>query len=78
VKRQQGYVFRLTPNAEQDALLRQFVGCSRLVWNAILSENELRYAAGDPLPIGRKSFCARDIVVAAAVRERSRREREYR
>jgi putative transposase len=59
VKRQQGYVFRLTPNAAQDSLLRQFVGCSRLVWNAILSENEFRYAAGDPLPIGRKSFCAR-------------------
>jgi hypothetical protein len=30
-----------------------------LVWNAILSENEFRYAAGDPLPIGRNSFCAR-------------------
>jgi putative transposase len=59
VKRQQGYVFRLTPNAAQDSLLRQFVGCSRLVWNAVLSENEFRYAAGDPLPIGRKSFCAR-------------------
>jgi putative transposase len=59
VKRQQGYVFRLTPTAAQDALLRQFVGCSRLVWNAILSENEFRYAEGDPLPIGRKSFCAR-------------------
>jgi putative transposase len=59
VKRQQGYVFRLTPNAAQASLLRQFVGCSRLVWNAILSENEFRYAAGDPLPMGRKSFCAR-------------------
>src|SRR5450755_2687871 len=59
VKRQQGYVFRLTPTAAQDSLLRQFVGCSRLVWNAVLSENEFRYAAGDPLPIGRKSFCAR-------------------
>jgi putative transposase len=59
VKRQQGYVFRLTPNAAQDSLLRQFVGCSRLVWNAILSENEFRYFEGDPLPIGRKSFCAR-------------------
>ena len=55
----QGYVFRLTPTAEQDTLLRQFVGCSRLVWNAILSENEFRYAVGDPLPIGRKSFCSR-------------------
>jgi putative transposase len=59
VKRQQGYVFRLTPNAEQDSLLRQFVGCSRLVWNAILSENEFRYAEGDPLPIGLKSFGTR-------------------
>jgi len=59
VKRQQGYVFRLTPAAEQETLLRQFVGCSRLVWNAILAENEFRCAEGDPLPIGRKSFCAR-------------------
>src|SRR5450631_541192 len=59
LKRQQGYVFRLTPTAAQDSLLRQFIGCSRLVWNAVLSENEFRYAAGDPLPIGRKSFCAR-------------------
>jgi putative transposase len=59
VKRQQGNVFRLIPTAAQDSLLRQFVGCSRLVWNAVLSENEFRYAAGDPLPIGRKSFCAR-------------------
>jgi putative transposase len=39
--------------------LRQFVGCSRLVWNAILSENLFRYEQGDPLPIGRKRFCAR-------------------
>jgi putative transposase len=59
VKRQQGYVFRLTPTAAQDILLRQFVGCSRLVWNAILSENEFRYAAGDPLPLGLKSFGTR-------------------
>jgi putative transposase len=59
VKRQQGCVFRLIPTAAQDSLLRQFVGCSRLVWNAVLSENVFRYAAGDPLPIGRKSFCAR-------------------
>jgi putative transposase len=57
--RQQGYVFRLTPTAAQDTVLRRFVGCSRLVWNAILSENQFRYDAGDPLPIGRKSFCAR-------------------
>jgi putative transposase len=63
VKRQQGYVFRLTPNAAQDSLLRQFVGCSRLVWNAILSENEFRYAAGDPLPIGLKSFGSRLLVL---------------
>jgi putative transposase len=66
VKRQQGYVFRLTPTAAQDSLLRQFVGCSRLVWNAVLSENEFRYAAGDPLPIGRKSFCARLLDLKAA------------
>jgi putative transposase len=59
VKRQQGYVFRLTPTVEQANLLRRFVGCSRLVWNAILFENEFRYAEGDPLPIGRKSFCDR-------------------
>src|ERR1035441_7726060 len=59
VKRQQGYVFRLTPTAAQDSLLRQFVGCSRLVWNAVLSKNASRYAAEDPLPIGRKSFCTR-------------------
>jgi putative transposase len=59
VKRQQGYQFRLNPNVEQDSLLRQFVGCSRLVWNAVLSENEFRFAEGDPLPISRKSFCDR-------------------
>jgi putative transposase len=59
VKRRQGYVFRLTPNAAQESLLRQFIGCSRLVWNTVLSENEYRYAEGDPLPIGRKSFCGR-------------------
>jgi putative transposase len=59
VKRHLGYVFRVTPTAAQDSLLRQFVGCSRLVWNAVLSENEFRYATGDPLPIGRKSFCTR-------------------
>ncbi len=39
--------------------MRQFVGCSRFVWNAILSENNFRYAAGDPLPIGHKSLCTR-------------------
>jgi putative transposase len=65
VKRQQGYVFRLTPNAAQDQLLRQFVGCSRFVWNTVLSENEFRYATGDPLPIGRKSFCVRLIDLKA-------------
>jgi putative transposase len=59
VIRRQGYVFRLTPTAAQDNVLRQFVGCSRLVWNAILAENQFRYDAGDPLPIGRKSFCNR-------------------
>jgi putative transposase len=59
VNRQQGYVFRLTPNASQDNVLRQFLGCSRLIWNAVLGENEFRFSAGDPLPIGRKSFCHR-------------------
>jgi putative transposase len=59
VIRQQGYLFRLTPTAAQDSLLRRFVGCSRLVWNAILAENQFRYDAGDPLPIGRTSFCER-------------------
>jgi putative transposase len=56
VKHQQGYKFRCNPNPEQDTLLRQSVGCSRLVWNAILFENEFRFAEGDPMPIGRKSF----------------------
>ena len=63
VNRQQGYQFRLTPNLEQDILLRQFVGCSRFVWNAILFENEFRYAQGDQLPLGLKSFGERLLVL---------------
>jgi putative transposase len=44
-------------------LLRQFLGCSRFVWNAILAENQFRHAAGDPLKIGRASFCERLVVL---------------
>ena len=59
VIRRQGYRFRLKPSASEDALLRQFLGCSRLVWNAILGENEYRYEQGDPLPLNHAAFCAR-------------------
>ena len=63
MNRQQGYKFRANPSPEQDILLRQSIGCSRLVWNAILFENEIRYAEGDPLPIGLKSFGERLLIL---------------
>jgi len=44
-------------------LLRQFIGCSRFVWNAILFENQFRYLVGDPLKIGHASFCDRLITL---------------
>jgi putative transposase len=59
VLKRRAYRYRLSPDKSEDALLRQFLGCSRFVWNAILAENEFRYAAGDPLKIGRASFCER-------------------
>jgi putative transposase len=59
VLRRQAYRYRLNPTRQEAALLRQFLGCSRFVWNAILAENEFRFAAGDPLKIGRASFCER-------------------
>ena len=57
--RRQGYRFRLRPRASEEALLRQFLGCSRFVWNAILAENEHRHAEGDPLPLNRSAFSKR-------------------
>jgi transposase len=56
VLKRQAYRYRLSPTRREAALLRQCLGCSRFVWNAILAENEFRYAAGDPLKIGRASF----------------------
>ncbi len=39
--------------------MRQFLGCSRFVWNAILAENQHRYEQGDPLPLNYGAFCRR-------------------
>jgi putative transposase len=63
VLKRQAYRYRLNPTRQEAALLRQFLGCSRFVWNAILAENEFRYEAGDPLKIGRASFCERLVVL---------------
>ena len=46
VTRRQGYRFRLKPTQAETALLRRFVGCSRFVWNEMLTLNELRYGRG--------------------------------
>lgn len=59
MRRIQGYRFRLKPTATESSLLRQFLGCSRFVWNAILAENEARYAMGDPLSMRYESFAER-------------------
>jgi len=59
MRRIQGYRFRLKPNAKEASILRQFLGCSRFVWNAILAENEARYEMGDPLPLRYLSFAKR-------------------
>jgi len=40
-------------------VFQQFLGCSRLVWNAILAENEYRFEQGDPLPLKLGAFCER-------------------
>ena len=61
--KRQAYRYRLSPTRREAALLRQFLGCSRFVWNAILAENQFRHAAGDPLKIGRASFCERLLVL---------------
>jgi hypothetical protein len=53
----------LKPTASEEALLRQFLGCSRFVWNAILAENEARYQQGDPLPLNSLAFSARLMVL---------------
>ncbi len=57
--RRQGYRFRLKPSVVEEASLRQFLGCSRFVWNAILAENTYRYDQGDPLPLTYAALCAR-------------------
>jgi transposase len=51
VIRRQGYRFLLKPTSSEEALLRQFLGCSRFVWNAIIAENDARFELGDPLPL---------------------------
>jgi putative transposase len=57
--RLEGYRFRLKPKPAEASLLRQFVGCSRFVWNAILAENEARFEMGDPLKVSYAAFCER-------------------
>ena len=57
--RRQGYRFRLTPSISEERLLRQLLGCSRFVWNAVLAENEYRCDQGDPLRLNYAAFCAR-------------------
>jgi len=57
--RLQGYRFRLKPRPAAASLLRQFVGCSRFVWNTILAENETRFEMGDPLTTSYSAFCDR-------------------
>lgn len=59
VTKYRGYRFRLSPRPSQEERLRQFLGCSRFVWNAIIAENEFRYEMGDPLPLGPVVFCNR-------------------
>ena len=54
--RRQGYRFRLKPTQAESALLRRFVGCSRFVWNEVLSLNELRYECGEKR-LGYKAMC---------------------
>jgi putative transposase len=65
VIRRQGYRFRLNPIPAEEARLRQFLGCSRFVWNAIVAENESRHEQGDPLPLNHGAFCARLKVLKA-------------
>lgn len=57
--RLQGYQFLLKPTSEEASLLRQFVGSSRFVWNAILAENEARFEMGDPLPLRYEALTSR-------------------
>jgi putative transposase len=59
VIRRQGYRFRLNPIPAEEARLRQFLGCSRFVWNAIVAENESCHEQGDPHPLNHGAFCAR-------------------
>ncbi len=54
--RRQGYRFRLKPTQAEVSLLRRFVGCSRFVWNELLSMNELRYERGEKR-LGYKAMC---------------------
>ena len=42
-----GYRFQLKPTTQEKSLLRQFVGCARFVWNAVLSLNELLAEHGE-------------------------------
>jgi putative transposase len=63
VLRRQAYRYRLCPDKSEDALLRQFIGCARFVWNLTLFENEFRYLVGDPVKLNRAEFCNRLIVL---------------
>jgi putative transposase len=44
----QGFKFRLRPSAKQAALMRQFAGCRRKVWNLALDEQKKRHERGEP------------------------------
>jgi transposase len=63
MKRLQGYRLRSEPTTAEEALPRQFLGCSRFLWNAILAENETRYSMGDPFPLSYSAFCDRLLVL---------------
>ena len=44
------YKYRLYPNLEQQALLRQFFGAKRFIWNRYLAENIRRYEKNEKRP----------------------------
>lgn len=49
MEKQLAYKFRLEPDTEQQALLRQFAGCRRFVWNKALTLQKERLDASLPL-----------------------------
>lgn len=54
--RRQGYRCRLKPTLDDAALLRQFISCSRFVWNGALAMNELRHERGEKR-LGYSAMC---------------------